>query len=463
MNDTVQEFRYPDEIKPLLLETRDLIFEDGTRVTSEQIWNYITVEGPRRFPYAYTKNLSFGEQFSDDFTFMSGIRNNYIKLSFSDRANNLMNQGKPLILVQGGMTSDLYYAAGCLPVWPMFLRKWIVNTVDGRQFREVNVIEASLLEKAKKTMASECCNLISYVGLLKTEHLPISAIAPCLTSRCSDMAYALEDYRTGTNTIPTFIMDYPSNYAGGESRVEYLKEEIHSLVKKLAGISGKEVTDTSFLKEIKRHNHARKLARECQKIWWKAKVPPTCSYDNSFAHLALMGSFDYSATNQILEEAHQEIKKRVLDGVKGQGLFDDPVRLFICGSCACANGHFVDRKGGVIVGNEDLWSSISVDVKETGDPYDNLAVALSNLPYEKSTEERAEWTAKQIKESRADGVLFVFNWGCNYQSAVAGIITDIIKKETGLPVMSIEVGELTRMESIEQSQNRYESFIEMLQ
>ena len=462
MNDSGQKFRYPDEIKPLLLETGDLIFEDGTSVTGEQIWDFMTVEGPRRFPYAYKKNLSFGAQFSDDFTFMSGIRSNYLALTFFDRVNKLVSHGKPLVLVQGGMTSDLYYAAGCIPVWPMFLQRWIVNTKDGREFKEATVIESSLLEKAKSTLASECCNLISYLGLLKTEQLPISAIAPCLTSRCSDMVYAVEDFKAKTDAIPTFIMDYPSNYDEGECRVEYLKEEIHLFMKKLTDISGKEVTDTSFLDEIKRHNHARRLARECQKIWWKAKVPPTCSTDNLFAHLALMGSFDYTVANQILEGARDEIKKRVQDGVKGQGLIDDPARLFICGSCACANGNFIDKKGGVIVGNEDLWSSISEDVKETGDPYDNLAVALSHLPYEKPTEERAEWTSKQIQESRADGVLFVFNWGCNYQSAIAGMMTDIIKNETGLPAMSMEVGELTRMESIEQSQNRVEAFIEML-
>jgi len=104
-----------------------------------------------------------------------------------------------------------------------------------------------------------------------------------------------------------------------------------------------------------------------------------------------------------------------------------------------------------------------MDVKETGDPYENLALAYSSLPYERSSEERAMWTVEQMKASRSDGMVFMYNWGCNYQSAVAAMITDIIKEETGLPAITIEVGELTRMESLEQSQNRIESFIEMLQ
>ena len=289
MNGNGLEFSYPDEIKPLLLETGDLIFEDGNRITAEQIWDFMTVEGPSRFPFAYSKNPSFGRQLSDDFTFMSGIRNNYLALTNLDRAKYLVSRGKPLVLVQGGITSDLYYAAGCISVGPMFLRGWIMNTREGRQFREANVTGASLLEKARRNMTFECCNLISYLGLLKTEKIPISAIAPCLTSRCSDMAYAVEDYRTGSDAIPTYIMDYPSNYDGGEWRVDYLKEEIRSMVQKLAKISGKEVTDAGFLEEISRQNQARRLARECQKIWWKAHLPPTNSSDCFFYSSGING------------------------------------------------------------------------------------------------------------------------------------------------------------------------------
>jgi benzoyl-CoA reductase/2-hydroxyglutaryl-CoA dehydratase subunit BcrC/BadD/HgdB len=222
------------------------------------------------------------------------------------------------------------------------------------------------------------------------------------------------------------------------------------------------VTDADLNAEIKLENEARALSRECEQIWWSGKVPPTNSRDGGTAHLALMGAFDFPVAIQLLKETRDEFKARVRDGVKGYGLVDDPARLFICGSCVMPNADFVDKKGGVLVGSDDAWSSICTDVKETGDPFENLAEAYASLPYERSTEERAAWTIEQVKESRSDGVVFMYNWGCNYQSAVAGMITDIIREETGLPAITIEVGELTRMESLEQSQNRVESFIEMI-
>ena len=46
--------------------------------------------------------------------------------------------------------------------------------------------------------------------------------------------------------------------------------------------------------------------------------------------------------------------------------------------------------------------------------------------------------------------------------AVARMISDIVKEQSGLPTTFIEVGELGRAEATEQSENRIESFIEML-
>jgi len=66
------------------------------------------------------------------------------------------------------------------------------------------------------------------------------------------------------------------------------------------------------------------------------------------------------------------------------------------------------------------------------------------------------------KKTRADGIVCGFNWGCNYQSAISRLVADIVKKETGLPTIIIEVAELGRLEALEQTQNRTESFIELL-
>ncbi len=167
---------------------------------------------------------------------------------------------------------------------------------------------------------------------------------------------------------------------------------------------------------------------------------------------------DPVATVGVIEETKKEVKKRVKHSIKGTGLADDPKRLFVCGSCVGPNPHHVEKAGGVLVGRDDNWSSVSTNVEENGDPYENLARAILSFPYEQPTERRAEWTAEQVKKSRADGVVFMYNWGCNFQTAVARMMSDIVKEKTGVPTTFVEVGELGRMEALEQSENRIEAF-----
>jgi benzoyl-CoA reductase/2-hydroxyglutaryl-CoA dehydratase subunit BcrC/BadD/HgdB len=462
MKDIISPFQYPEEVKPLFLETEDLVFEDGTCITTEQMWDFMTKEGPARYPYAFNMQASFGGQLSGDVTFLSGIKQNYLSLTHMDRIRSMHDKGKPIVIVRGWITSEPYYAAGCISVGPPFPRGWMLQQLTGQNFRQINLKGMSLLEEARQNLSIESCNLVAYLALLKKNSLPVSAIAPCICTGCSDMAYAAAACRTSPIKVPTFFMDYPVNHGCEEGRVDYLEMEIRSITEKLGALSGKTVTDEILGAEIKRENQARRIVRECQKIWWNAEVPPTNSIDNSFVHLGSMGAFDYIVAIQVLQEYMGEIRDRVQKGVTGYGISSDPARLFICGSCVHPNPAFIDKKGGIIVGKDDQWSAMTMDVKESGDPYENLARAISSHPYERPTEERAEWTVEQVRDSRADGVIFMYNWGCNYQSAVAGMITDIIKERTGLPAICIELGELTRMESLEQSQNRVEAFIEML-
>jgi benzoyl-CoA reductase/2-hydroxyglutaryl-CoA dehydratase subunit BcrC/BadD/HgdB len=461
------QFTYPDEIKTLLMETADLIMGDGRKVTPAEIWDYMTRIAPARYPFAFNNNIAFAHRLSEDVYLMSGIKRAYMEMTGTERIETAKSKGTPLVIIQGGYTFEPYYAAGCMPVGPIFPRNWLMYLKKGEKYRSRNNRSMRLMNESRVYLDVESCNLVASVVLLKNHDVPVDMVAPCLCSRCSDMAYVTEAYATGKKNlhgtdIPTFMMDYPVNNRGSEWRVTYLEEELRSLVEKLSTLSGKDVTDEDLRAEIRKENRARQLIRECQKIWWDAVVPPTNSKDNSLPHFGVGGSFDFTAAIQILEESKAELSDRVKKGITGFGLDEDPARLFVCGSCVNPNPAFVDAHGGVVVGKDDIWSTAATEVKETGDPYRSLAESTALLPYERSTEERAKWTIKQVKDSRADGVVFLYNWGCNYQSAISAMITDIIKEQTGISTACIEVGELTRLETIEQSQNRIEAFLEMI-
>lgn len=457
------QFRYPEELEPVFSKTDGLEFSNGRQVSAAEIWKFMTKEAPVRFPYAFDKSIHYAGRISNDVNFLSGIKRSFLSLTLRDRMLDAHKNGVPVVLVQGGQTVEPYYAAGGIPLRPGFVMNWARTMKEGLNLRESDLRGMSILEEGRKAVTIEACNQIAAHSAVQDNIVPVDFVAPYLCLRCSDMAYLVESHRHGKRNVPTYLVDHPIDHNSGEWKKEYLKKELDTLTRKIGELSNKEVTDETLREEIKRENKARKLVRDCYKIWWNAKVPPTNSVDHSsIVPFGVDGCGDYSASTKVLEETRKELKERVKHGVKGEGLGDDPSRLYICGSCVGPNPVLVDKAGAVVVGKDDFWSEASTVVKETGDPYENLAEAILSFPYEQSTEGRAEWTAEQAQKSRADGVIFMFNWGCNFQTAVARMISDIIKDRTGLPTTYVEVGELGRMEALEQSQNRIEAFIEML-
>lgn len=456
-------FRYPEEIKPQFIETEDLIFRDGRQVSTEQIWNFMTDEGPRRFPYAYDTSYRYGQRLSTDVNFLSGIKRSYLNLSRYDRLTEAQNNGVPIVIIQGGQGVEPYYAAGGIPVRVGFITQWAVNKKEGLNPREADRRQYEIREERKKKLGIEVCQSACYWEV-QEEMVSVGMIAPYLCLRCSDIAYGVEAHRHGKIKVPLSLVDYPiGSQQDAEWAVEYLSKNLYNLVQQVGKLSGKEVTDDDVKNEIKLHNQIRRLAQDYAKLWWSAKVPPTNSNDHTnILQLGSEAHADPVATKHVVEESYSEVKERVKNGVKGDGLSDDPARLFICGSCVNPNPNSVDKFGGVIAGKDDGWSQACTNVGETGDPYENLSRAILSYPYELPTEERAVWTAEMVKKSRADGLIFMYQWGCSYQSAAARIVVDAVKNETGVATLIIELAEIGRREANEQSENRVEAFIEML-
>lgn len=461
---SIQEtFRYPEELRPGFIETPDLLFRDDTRVTTEEIWNYMTKEAPVRYPYAFNASGNYVGRLSEDVRFLSGIKRGYLSISFYDRLTEAKKKGVPIVYNQGGQTWEPYFAAGGIGTHPVYLGQWALNKKEGLSFREASSRQDTIREEARKRLSVEICNDAAY-GAIQRGEIEVDLIAPYLCLRCSDVAYGVEAHRHGEVKTPLFLVDYPVDHQKDkEWAVDFFRKTLIRLVEKVSALSGKETTEEDLRNEIKLHNQVREVTRDYVHSWWSAKVPPTNSVDHS--NIISLGNEMYGdpvATKQVAEESLKETKERIKKSVKGAGLKDDPARLFICGSCVSPNTTFVDKVGGVVVGKDDQWSEIYTHVKETGDPYDNLARAILSFPYELPTEDRGHWTAEQAKKSRADGVIFMYQWGCNYQTAVARMINDVVKDELGIPTVNIEIAELGRMEALEQSENRVEAFIEML-
>lgn len=107
-----------------------------------------------------------------------------------------------------------------------------------------------------------------------------------------------------------------------------------------------------------------------------------------------------------------------------------------------------------------------MDIEENGDPYEKVAQAIIASPYEMAADERGRWVSDQVRRSRAEGLIFMYQPGCNYQSAAARIVSDIVEGETGTSAMILERSPMSQcpcMATRGPLRNRIEAFIEMLQ
>lgn len=460
---TKTTFHYPERLKEAFIRTPGLHFRDGTYVSSESIWQFMTVEAPVRFPYAYSLERNYQSRLGRDVEFFSGIKHAYLNLTLRDRLLKAHADGIPIVHVQGGQTVDPYFAAGAIPIVPGPLRGWARDMQEGMSVRDAGRRAMKIMEEGRQAISIECCNNpIGSIESIRQKLVPIDLIAPYLCLRCTDIGYVLEAYRTTIRDIPLHFIDFPVT-TDKEWTVEYVAELIRELVKKIGDLRGVTVTDDDLWQEIKLENKGRRLARETVELVWAADHFPIVSSDLS--SIITSGRFDRGdslAGTDFLEQANREVKERIRKGIKGAGLPDKPVRVLSVGSCFGLRSDFVEAKGGVVVGTDDHLSKIYADVGESGDPYEEIAKSILAYNYEQPTEQRAQYVIDLVRKSKADGVVCGYNWGCNYQSAVSHMIADIVKKETGVPTINIEVAELGLLEGNEQTQNRLEAFLEML-
>jgi benzoyl-CoA reductase/2-hydroxyglutaryl-CoA dehydratase subunit BcrC/BadD/HgdB len=455
---------YPNEAKDEFLQTDDILTRDGTVITAAEVWDFLTEEGPKRYPNVYDRSGYFRSRISDDNTLAFTLKHNYLLMTMDDRMTKAKERGVPLIFVQGGQSVDPYYAAGAIALRPASTGIWSSKKRRGLNLVQEDLRSADQKEKAYHDISFEACNTAGY-EMIQTGILPIDMVAPYSCLRCSDVSYGLEAHRHGkyADKVELFLVDFPmGNQRGKEWAVEYFAEGIKKLIQRIDNFTGHTTTAEGLRKEIKLHNQGRRLAMETADLWWSADVPPTNGKDrlDLFQFGSMESHGDPEATLSVLKEAKEHIAKRAKKGIKGAGVPDDAARLFVCGSCVFPNEHRIEEAGGVLVGNDNHWSDITTIIEEEGDPYYNLAKGILSYPYEQTIKERAAWTVEQIKKSRSDGVLFMYKWGCNTQSAVSRAVVDEIKKSTGLPTLIIEhEGNATQSEQL---QNRVNAFIEMI-
>jgi len=457
-------FRYPEEIRDEFIQTADIEFRDGSRVTALEVWDYLTKVGPVKFPNLYDNSNLFTGRLSHDVTIPFTLKHNYLLMTMHDRMTKAQADGHPIVFVQGGQSVDPYYAAGAIALRPASTGIWARRQREGRTRREDELESQEEKQKAYSAISFEVCNSAGYEHI-QEGNVPADMVAPFTALRCSDVSYGTEAHRHGPkkDKVKLLLVDYPLDHQKDkEWAIQYFAENLRRLTRTIDEKTGRTTTEDDLAAEIKLHNEGRRLSVEIADLWWSAAHPPTNGKDRR--DLFQLGGMevhgDPVASLSILREAKGYIEKRVREGHKTRGIVDNAARLFVCGSCVFPNDFRTEEAGGIIVGNDNHWSDITTMVDESGEPYYQLAKAVLSYPYEQPLVERAKWTVEQIKKSRTNGVMFLYKWGCNTQSAIARLLVDEIKAQTGIPTIIIE-DDMTRTQT-EQLQNRVNAFVEMV-
>ncbi len=463
VGDKPEYYQYPEGIREEFIQTDDIEFRDGSRVTAAEVWDYLTRVGPVKYPNVFDNQNVTSGRFSRDVTFPLTLKHNYLLLTMNDRVTKARAQGHPVVFVQGGQSVDPYYAAGAIALRPASTGAYARGQREGFTRNEAQLEGRSRRQKAYNAISFEICNSAGYEHIQESD-LAVDMVAPYTALRCSDVSYGTEAHRHGKrkDEVKLLLVDYPLDHQKDkEWAIRYFADNLRRLTSNIDALTGRTTTEDDLAREIKLHNEGRRLAVEIADLWWSAAHPPTNGKDRR--DLFQLGGMevhgDPVASLSLLREARRTIEKRVAEGHRPQGVQENTARLFVCGSCVFPNDYRTEEAGGIIVGNDNHWSDITTLVDESGEPYYELAKTVLSYPYEQPLPERARWTVEQIRKSRTDGVLFLYKWGCNTQSAVARLLVDEIKARSGVPTIIIE--DDTALQT-EQLQNRVNAFVEMV-
>jgi benzoyl-CoA reductase/2-hydroxyglutaryl-CoA dehydratase subunit BcrC/BadD/HgdB len=461
---TAEYYRYPEEVREEFIQTEGIEFRDGSRVTAAEVWDYLTNVGPVKFPNLYDNSNLYTGRLSRDVTLPFTLKHNYLLMTMHERMTKAKAQGHPIVFVQGGQSVDPYYAAGAIALRPASTGIWARRQREGLTRNQDELEGQREKQKAYNAISFEVCNSAGYEHI-QEGNVPADMVAPYTALRCSDVSYGTEAHRHGPRRedVKLLLVDYPLDHQKDKDwAIRYFADNLRRLTRNIDSLTGRTTTEDDLAREIKLHNEGRRLSVEIADLWWSAANPPTNGKDRR--DLFQLGGMevhgDPVASLSILREAKAYIEKRVRQDHKTQGVQDNAARLFVCGSCVFPNDYRCEEAGGIIVGNDNHWSDITTIVDESGEPYYELAKAVLSYPYEQPLPERAKWTVEQIRKSRTDGVLFLYKWGCNTQSAIARLLVDEIKAQAGIPTIIIE-DDMTRTQT-EQLQNRVNAFIEMV-
>jgi benzoyl-CoA reductase/2-hydroxyglutaryl-CoA dehydratase subunit BcrC/BadD/HgdB len=220
--------------------------------------------------------------------------------------------------------------------------------------------------------------------------------------------------------------------------VKYVAKELRQWFDWLKLQTGHKITDDSLAAAITGSNKIRSDMRDLIKLQSAAPapLPPLEFYvlQSTVGDVLNRGQECHGKYRQLLDELQEKITGM------GQGDAKPRRRIYWLGEDTLDYDIFniIADCGADLVGSDTRWSFYYEPVKESGNPVDNLADWTWRMPCNLPVAARMKAMLPAIREQKADVIFIHTISGSRCLSGAEKLMTDIVKKELGLPVLSLE-------------------------
>lgn len=360
------------------------------------------------------------------------------------RFNSEIKSFSPLLSRPDAVAAAGKKVIGCAPLSPLepiiaaggfgydpFTNETLFHSVYNRQFSLVdNAIESGL------SPDFNMWNLIAAgaVAAGKTR-VPINAFATICGWSDDQTKKSMQAMASGSGSPIYFweVPRYTSEFSGWA--VDYIVKELRQLFFWLTTQTGKKITDDRLIEAIKLNNLLRHDIKEIVKLQQLSPgLMPSLEY---YFILSTAGGLnpDGEKLHRLYQSFIGEISGRVTGAVNNKKpriywLGEDTQELQIFNE--------IDDLGATLVGSDARLSFYYEPIRETGNPVENLADWLWRMPCNMSSAERMNVTIPHIKAQNPDYVIINSNCGSRNLPGAEALVTGIVRKQLGLPVLSIE-------------------------
>jgi benzoyl-CoA reductase/2-hydroxyglutaryl-CoA dehydratase subunit BcrC/BadD/HgdB len=244
--------------------------------------------------------------------------------------------------------------------------------------------------------------------------------------------------------------------------VLFTEKQLLRVKKGIEDETGEKITDEMIAKGIKKANQLRSVISKLRSLAYGVVPVPAAALELLICEMiALHFCSDSEEAIKVLEHFLETVEKRVKEK---QGILPgNPYRVTWVNPVADIKMmNLLEELGGCIAGTEYLFSHALDLIPEDEYPIKALAYMVLSDPMIGSAEYRSKRIIAEVKKYKAEGVIISRIPGASHCASEGYVISDMIKKNAGIPVLEITVPSVidSNLGSIT---TRVQAFFEMLE